>query len=141
MKISNADEGEGQDFAKKLLELYDGGNKRRFDTNHISDAFPWMVQLGLMDYRKVYSSKGGWRLMLRRRCADSEAVNALRLKPPVIHGAIQWPKEYTPDGNAIVAKKIKKKCCDEPRPVRSKKTGKRKCKNCGAKLKSKSENR
>lgn len=31
-------------------------------------------------------------------------------------------------------KKKKVKCCDDPHPVKSKKTGKRRCKNCGAKL-------
>lgn len=31
-------------------------------------------------------------------------------------------------------KKKRKKCCDDPHPVKSKKTGKRRCKNCGAKL-------
>lgn len=34
-------------------------------------------------------------------------------------------------------KKKKKKCCDDPRIVRSKKTGERRCKNCGTKHKAK----
>lgn len=42
-----------------------------------------------------------------------------------------------PDTDLEKAKKAKKRCCDNPHIVRSKKTGKRWCKNCGTKYKSK----
>ena len=48
------------------------------------------------------------------------------------------PLSSAPDeGKVKVKKKKRKKCCDDPRIVRSKKTGKRRCKNCGAKFKKK----
>ena len=38
----------------------------------------------------------------------------------------------------VPAKKKRKKCCDSPRIARSKKTGNKRCKNCGKKWKKKS---
>jgi hypothetical protein len=103
-------------------------------------------------------------LMLTRTGTDEDAMRALSIRPPVVDGIIRWPEgqEPPPALHEMVAKESKlppastpevepekpkkkktkkkkkaKKCCDDPRPVRSKKTGKRKCKNCGAKLKAK----
>jgi hypothetical protein len=45
------------------------------------------------------------------------------------------PSPKKADAPDVPAKKKRRKCCDEPRIVRSNKTGKRRCKNCGAKLK------
>lgn len=54
------------------------------------------------------------------------------------------PKTTKPQETAVIKleqkkkkKKKKKKCCANPHIVRSKKTGKRRCKNCGTKLKPK----
>ncbi len=168
--ISEYDELEQQDLAKRLLDLYDGP-KRNFDTNKITSTFPWMYQAGLIDYESRYLPRGGNRLFLWRKAGPDRIRQVLADRPDIVEGAQQprrsmgqskkskenpkneseadrptkkKKKQKRTKGSApptsapdIPKKKKRKKCCDNPRIVRSKKTGKRRCKNCGRKLKPK----
>lgn len=150
-KISEFEHLEGQGLAKRLIELYDGPNKRRFHSNYITSAFPWAYQVGLLDYENKWLPKGGVRLFLWR-CAGQEKIKkTLTERPTILNGAIvkyESPAAYAPanptpspggaaDTPVKKKKKKRKKCCDDPHIVKSRKTGKRRCKNCGSKLKPK----
>ncbi len=170
--LSEYDELEQQDLAKRLIDFYDGP-KRKFDTNKITSTFPWMYQAGLIDYESRYLARGGNRLFLRRKAGPDRVRQVLADRPDIVGGAqqprrsmmVQSPKDKNNSEAETKAdrstkkkkkkktkktsapptsapeipkkKKRKKKCCDNPRIVRNKKTGKRRCKNCGRKLKPK----
>lgn len=107
-----------QDLSKLLIEK-GSGRKLGYNTNKVSDFFPWLHKIGVIDFEKQYHS--GWRLYLFRKCGISQ-----------VEDLIMSSGDVEPEN--IPKKTVKKKCCDNPRPVRSKKTGIGKCKSCGARL-------
>lgn len=206
-KVSTIEQYESQDFAKRLIELQDK-KRKGVTTLHVSGAFPWLYQLGMIDYERKYMTRGGARLFLFRKGSDTAIKNSMQARPWVFNGKwhssktqeaiargenpypdfVEPPtKEEFEDAKAAVeskaepkAKKKKKKpterstkkfvdswtdaiknlpsqkkkksedqppkpkkkkkkrnCCEDPHVVRSKKTGKRWCKNCGTKYKPK----
>jgi len=212
-KISSAEEYLSLDFAKRLIDLQER-KRKSINSHNLSDAFPWLYQLGFLKYKRVYLPRGGWTLMLYKDENVTESVirSVMRSRhwvldgkwysaetqeavargenphppfvPPPDESEIRSAKEFAsvnpkpsqtfsekfskaiedlpsrkrkkkkkdkvkrkpePDPTLIAkpkddlkkAKKTKKKCCDNPHVVRSKKTGKRWCKNCGAKYKPK----
>jgi len=114
-KLSGLERLESQDLAKLLISKSE--RKVPFNTNEIGESFSWLHKIGVLDYDQKYLPSGGWRLFLFRKCGESE-VEALINK----HG------DTTVDEQA---KPKKKPCCDDVKIVKSKKTGKRFCKNCG----------
>jgi len=147
---------ESQDMAKRLIDLYEGAGKRRFNSNNVADALPWMYQAGLLDFEQRWHPKGGYRLYLWRSTGPTRVKKVLTERPIILNGealenatpAASAPsappppevKPPTSSGKKKAKKKAsgkKKKCCDDPKIVKSKKTGKRRCKNCGRKLKAK----
>jgi len=154
-KLSEYEHLESQDMAKRLLELYEGPGKRRFHTNNIADAFPWMYQAGLVDFERKWHPKGGYRLFLWRSTGAARIKTVLTDRPVILNGeplenatpAASAPAEPPPQEAERPARttkkkaptKKRKKCCDDPKIVKSKKTGKRRCKNCGRKLKDKKQ--
>ena len=71
-KLSEYERLEGQDLAKRLLELREG--KTKFHTLSISDAFPWMYQVGLIDYESKMTTRGGNRLFLWRKAGPEKCM-------------------------------------------------------------------
>jgi len=114
--ISGLERLEGIPFAKLLTEKWEG--KAPFNTNEIADSFSWLYRIGVLDYERAYVASGGWRLYLFRKCGEDSTVE-------LIDGQGDFsPAAYAP----------KNGCCDSPKIVKSKSTGKRKCKNCGTKI-------
>ena len=157
-KIRTHESFESQDLAKRLIELYEGPNKRRFHSIRISDSFPWAYQAGLLDYENRWHQRGGSRIFLWRDAEPEDVERILTARPTILNGEVV--RSAAPAASASPSpaphpsekpvssakkktkkkkkkKKKRKKCCDEPRIVKSRKTGKRRCKNCGRKLKDK----
>ena len=148
-KLKDHESFESLDLARRLIELYDGP-KREHSITHVADTLPWLYQVGLIDYERRMSAKGGARLFLWRKADPPEIHAVLGARPDVSRGqkppspaaltsVVQAPSSEpkptkTPKKKK---KKKKKKCCSDPHVVKSKKTGKRRCKNCGTKYKPK----
>ena len=151
-KVSEYEQLESQDLAKRLIELYEGPGKRRFHSIYVSDSFSWAYQAGLLDYESKWAPKGGVRLFLWRAAGPDKIKKILTSRPTILNGEVvrnsspvasaspspaPRPSEKPVSSGKKKTKKKRKKCCDEPRIVKSRKTGKRRCKNCGRKLKDK----
>ncbi len=121
--ISGLERLESLDFAKLLTEKLQG--RAPFNTNEIANSFSWLNKIGVLDYDRKYEPSGGWRLFIYRKCGEGSAVSLIEE-----HG------DYAP---VALAPKKSKECCDDPRIVKSKKSGKRKCKNCGTKVAAKKD--
>ena len=158
--LSGAEQMESQDFAKRLYDVYDGP-KKEITHNRILDTFPWLNQIGVIDYKSKWAQRGGNRLYIWRKAEPSQlrsligsrstiSVEGAKLAEPVVQASQPvtntfpevLPMKQARLGKHPLAasqpeKKKRKRCCDEPRIVRVKKTGKRRCKNCGTKLKTK----
>jgi len=201
--MSPLDKCESQDFAKQLIELQEK-KRKGVNTLKIANSFPWLYQLGMIDYERRYVPRGGSRLFLFRKGSDTAIKSSMAARPWVFNG--KWHSSETQEAIArgenpypdfvepptkeeistakeVVGPKKKKKkkkkkkapgesakkfvdswtdaienlpsqkkkkeeadkpkkkkkrsCCDNPHVVRSKKTGKRWCKNCGTKYKPK----
>lgn len=160
VKMTAFEEHETQDLSKRLLSV---GPKSNYNSNQVGKTFSYLNYLGLITYRRI--ERNGFRLLLKRDAGDSETIHALTKVDPAQKPAAQAslgsaedtssaapkkPKkkkkkkkraDKPPIAEESVApekpKKKKKKCCDDPHVVRSRKTGKRRCKNCGKKYKAK----
>ena len=147
-RLMEHEEHEGIDLCKRLVDIFDGP-KNRFSLSTILDYLPWLAQAGVIEPKhSIRPRRGGFTVLVRR------SDNIIRIK-----NVLRAPEDIETDGKASdtvptidkpakgskkkgkkKAKKkseSKKKCCDDPKIVRSKKTGKRRCKNCGAKLRPK----
>jgi len=125
-KLTGLERLETPKLAKLLLEKFEG--KTSFHTNNIGDHFSWLHKIGVLDYERKYVPSGGWRLFLFRKCGESE-VEALVMGAEDL--SIAEGEDPKPAVNDDTSKKKKRKsCCDNPHVVKSKKTGKRRCKNC-----------
>lgn len=109
-KIGLNDELESSELAAALIRNYSG--KRKFGAIDIAKHFSCIAELNLIHYEQRWTNKGGMRFFLCRTATASKIEEILGEKKP----------------------KKKKRCCASPRPVKSKKTGKRRCKNCNTAL-------
>lgn len=110
-QLSEFEKMENLDLARRLCDL--SANNKYPNISKISESFSWLHGLGVISFDRVLSSKGGWRLLLYRNASPEASIDLIV------------------SGNAVNKDVIKEKCCDNKRVVKSKKTGKRKCKNCG----------
>lgn len=137
-RLKESDRMERMDLAKKITELYSGPGKRSFSQSKISSTFSWMYQARIIDYERFWHAKGGQRLRLWRCGTDEQIIDMLTRRPTFLDGEELAQGEVgkgDPAPDALVSKK--KKCCDNPRIVKKKKSGRRYCKNCGASRKPK----
>lgn len=130
-KLNGVERLENQALARFLIDKCNG--KTEFNTNNIGDSFPWLNQIGVLSYNRVYEPSGGWRLHLYRACSAEDVERLISVNGDIVvedKGPTPIPPNPKPKPKP---KKIKarKQCCDTPHVVKSKKTGKRKCKNCG----------
>lgn len=124
-----------RDFAARLVALYEGP-KCEVSREDVIDCFPWMYQVGLLDFEERWHAKAGHELALRRK-ANPESIrqafesrNTMRDGMPVV---LTSTEVSGPAGQTFTQKK-KKRCCDARHIVKSKKTGKRRCKNCNTEI-------
>lgn len=159
-QVGDYEKLEGLDLARRLADLYDGPPlKPKVSVNDVLDTFPWLCQLGLIDYERQFTNRGGYRIFIWRKASPMLIKTTIAQRFDVVFGKPCHIDKLEPVTDASLPKvkagdvvrqnspeepkpkKKKRKCCDEPRVVRSKKTGKRRCKNCGAKYKTKKVNR
>lgn len=139
-QLSGSEQMESQDLAKRLYEAYDG-SKRGLSHNSILDAFPWLAQIGVIGYKSKWAARGGNRLYLWRKAEPSQLRSLISPRKTITAGDATAKEKTAPKIPEPVVQaskpepKKRKKCCDDPKIVKSKKTGKRRCKNCNAKLK------
>ena len=151
--------GEFEEY--EILDMADAimrGNRKAYAINAIADIVPYLVRVGLISYEKKPTPEHGDRFFFKRSATTDVIRRTLSSPPPppplaeVKNKAEEVKEEPEPkkpkkkkkkktlvaDGSPLPKKKKKKKkrkpCCDDPRIVRSKSTGKRRCKNCGTKL-------
>ncbi len=122
-KLSGMERLENQSLAQLLITKHRG--KTEFSTNEIGNSFSWLHQIGVLSYDKVYVPSGGWRLHLYRACDEDDVERLISLSGDI---SLDDSTETEPVDKP---KKKKASCCDSPHIVKSKKTGSRKCKNCG----------
>lgn len=132
-KLKESDRMERMDLAKKIIDLYSGPGKRTISQSKISAAFSWMYQAEIIDYERFWHPKGGQRLKLWRCGTEERILDILTRRPTFLDGE-EFPKtEFSEDVQAPDAEAPKKKkCCNDPKIVKKKKSGRRYCKNCGA---------
>lgn len=116
-KLNGVERLENQDLAKFLIDKHRGPTK--FNTNEIGDSFSWLEKIGVISYDRVYEPSGGWRMHLYRLCSDAD-----------VEGLIMGSGDVRIKDAPPPERPEKKSCCDKPHVVKSKKTGKRKCRNC-----------
>jgi len=121
--LSGFERLESIEFAKALIDSKEGGERPKVIT--ICKHFSWLKKIGVLDYERVMGKCGGMRLLLFRSCTASDAVKI-----------ISGHEDHAPEKNeeAPDRKKERERCCSNYKPVRSKKTGRRRCKSCGAEL-------
>lgn len=126
---------EPQDAAKRLINLYEGEGKQRFTLGKVADCFPWMYQTGLIGYRRGWHPKGGYRLFIWKAAEEGVIRQVLMGRPTYLNGEpVQISPPLACASSNPEKKKKRKRCCDNPKAVRNKKTGKRRCKSCGTAL-------
>lgn len=142
-------------FADVLLNK--GERQRGIRINHILDSMSYLCRVGIISYTEQFGDYG-LRFHFKRCASESKIRSILGSPPPAPPLDVPAVKpEPAPEVGEAVSpkkkgkkkakvkkeievpspKKKKEKCCDNPHPVKNKKTGKRRCKNCGAKLKPK----
>jgi hypothetical protein len=138
-KTDRSARNEQRELANKLIKLCPQKADQIVSVREILDSFPWMYQVGILMYDWGYWPKGGIQVRcMLYRCADASEINAaLTARPTILDGRV-----FVEPGALSSEKKEKKKkkCCDSPKIVRSKKTGKKFCKNCGKIKKKKKKN-
>ena len=144
-RLMEHEEHEGIDLCKRLVDIFDGP-KNRFSLSTILDYLPWLAQAGVIETKhSIRPRRGGFTVLVRRSDNITRIKNVLRAPEDIENDGkasdtvptIDKPaKDSKKKGKKKTKKKgsSSKKCCDDPKIVRSKKTGKRRCKNCGAKL-------
>lgn len=162
VKLTDLEEHESGPFVNRMISV---GPDSNFHSNTIGLAMSYLSYVGVISYRTI--QRNGFRLAIKRSACDEDVRKLLVDEPPLVgsNGMPPSPaasasksapkadkkkskkkkkkRKDKPEAPPVEApkadkpKKKKKKCCDEPHVVRSKKTGKRRCKNCGAKYKSK----
>jgi len=122
-------------FADVLLNK--GERQRKIGVNQVLGAMSYLCRVGILSYTEVFGDYG-MRFHFKR-CASEDKIRSILGSPPSAppRDVSAVKPEPEPEVGEVVSPKKKKKCCDNPHPVKSKKTGKRRCKNCGTKLKSK----
>lgn len=118
--LSGFERLENQQLSKLLIERHEG--KCEFHANEIGNTFSWLHKIGVLDFDKKYLPSGGWRLLIYR-CCDPASITTRILKSDdvtVESGTVKPKPAEKPDSS----------CCDNPHVVKSKKSGKQRCKNC-----------
>lgn len=142
-------------------ELFDHGNptwKEKLTLLKITATFPYLNHVGILDHESQWNRiRGGYHFLLWRSAGRDKVEDILSRRPIFFNGKLidrsdlislnekpeQEPVSDTEDSaivsalNAEEENALKKRCCDNPHPVKNKKSGKRRCKNCGTKLKRK----
>ena len=122
---------ESMDFARLLLELSEEPCRGKFKPVNAASWLPWMKKNGLIDHESVFAKSGGWRLLIFR-ATSAESCN--EIMEGFIRGLEKSKgKDKDKDKDKDEGRE-RAKCCANPRPARSKKTGKRKCMNCKSPL-------
>lgn len=157
VKLTDVEEHESGPFVNRMLSL---GPESDYHSNDVGIAMSYLSYVGVISYRTI--ERNGFRLAIKRNVGDEDVRRLLVDEPPLVGkdgtpaalasegapkaGKKKAKKKRKDKSEALPAaapkadrpkKKKKKKCCDDPHVVRSKKTGKRRCKNCGEKYKSK----
>ena len=144
--FSDLEEHHMMKFADILLRK--GEHQKKIHINQILDSMSYLCRVGVLSYTEKFGDYG-MRFHFKRACADDKmrAILGSPPPPPSLEEAEESKKkaegkEKKSEKKSKAKKekpkaKKKEKCCDDPRPVKNKKTGKRRCKNCGAKLKAK----
>lgn len=144
--LSKIDEKEiidSSDMKKRLIDLSENAPAfsralKGLRFGEFGEIVEWLFQSGIIDYERQWNTKSGHGLALWRSANVDEVEQVLKSRPSYRNGKI-IKDNPTDCASQETVEKIGKptKCCENPHPVRSKKTGKRKCKNCGRKLKRK----
>ena len=149
--LNEFEEHESAEFCKQLINRGPPGGHHSVWTG---ESLSWLNDVGLISYRGIV--RNGHRLLLKRACGDFKTRKVLtgkgdppgRDQAPVAEEPKPKPKSKKKAAKKPVEKKakpspkpVKKKrtCCEDPHVVRSRKTGLRRCKNCGKKYKSKTK--
>lgn len=152
--LNEFEEHESASFCDQLLKR---GPPSTFHTVNIGEHLSWLNYMGLISYREII--RNGHRLVLKREASVFKIRKVLTggAGPAPESAVEEETKKEKPKGKKKGKKKAakkaeppppepapepdppkkKRKCCDDPHVVRSRKTGKRRCKNCGKKYKSK----
>lgn len=163
VKLTDVEEHESGPFANRMLSL---GPDSKYDSNDVSSAMSYLYYAGLISYRTIQrngfrlaikrsaGNEDTRRLLIDepplvgtngKKFTPAASASESTIKTDKKKGKKKKKKgkdklEASPTDSPKAdkpKKKKKKKCCDDPRVVRSKKTGERRCKNCGAKYKAK----
>lgn len=138
--LSDVEEHQMMKFGEVLLSK--GAGQRKIRLNQILDSMSYLCRVGIVSYTERFGAYG-MRLHFRRT-ADEPEIRTILGEPPPAPARVekeaaegQAEPQAEPEPEVKKKKKKKKPCCDNPHPVKNKKTGKRRCKNCNTKLKSK----
>lgn len=142
-------------------ELFDHGNptwKEKLTLLKITAAFTYLNHAGILDHESQWNRiRGGYHFLLWRSAGRDKIEDILSRRPVFFNGKLidksdghlislneEQGSTSEIESSAIVSalnleeeRLPKKRCCDNPHPVKSKKSGKRRCKNCGTKLRRK----
>ena len=153
--LNEFEEHESAEFCKQLI------NRGPAGAHHsvwVGENLSWLNEVGIISYREII--RNGHRLLLKRACSDFKTRKLLTGKgdppdgtpAPVTEEPEEKPKAKAKSKKKAAKKPVEKKaepapkpvkkkrtCCGDPHVVRSRKTGKRRCKNCGKKYKSKTK--
>ncbi len=138
--------------------LHKGERQKKICLNDVLDSMAYLCRVGILSYTEQFTDHG-MRFFFKRSSDDDKIRSILGSPPPAPakpNSAVKPESAPEEKGEGAKSKstkkkkkkkknqekteapkpkkKKKKKCCGDPRPVRSKKTGKRRCKNCGTKL-------
>lgn len=149
-KVGDLEEHEVLEMAHAIMRE----DKKSFSVNAIADVIPYLVRIGVITYEKKPTAQHGSRFFFKRSGTTDQITSLLSSPPPLSSQEGGGESSSSPEDKIETVKRKKKKkkklkkkvveepkkkkkkvkCCDDPHPVKSKKTGKRRCKNCGAKL-------
>jgi len=159
--LNEFEEHESAEFCKQLINRGPAGDHHSV---WVGENLSWLNEVGIISYREII--RNGHRLLLKRACSDFKTRKLLTGKgdppggtpAPVVEEPEEKPKAKAKSKKKATKKaaerktkpkakakpepkpvKKKRTCCEDPHVVRSRKTGKRRCKNCGKKYKSKSK--
>lgn len=132
--IGDKERYEQRDLANRLIKIHSGKLDPKITVKVLLDAFTWMYQAGVLmkEWKRWRDNNIQVRLKLWRCVEPSEVRRVMIERPTILDGKVYKVEAKTPDASTS-----KKKCCDNPKIVKSKSTGERRCKNCGKKKKKK----
>jgi len=130
-RVSEYEIAETQGMARRLYDMFEG-SKRWLHTNHIADTFPWLYQIGVIDYKSEWSTKGGYRVVVWRNVMPDQVAKRIGARQSVtaesaVRSKQQGEKKPKAEADAPAdprpdkpkEKTAKKKAKKSPKPVAS----------------------